>query len=157
SSGVVVRSQSRGIFLPSRSAGQRLGVVLHAGSFGLVASPLKCRRQVVEAGRDLRMMRSERLLADRQSPAEQRLGLAVPAFGGEKSRQIVQAGGDLGMLRPESLLANRQRALEQGVRRNITPLPIMKSSQVAHDSGNRRVLRPQCAVCDRQRALEERL
>ena len=50
---------------------------------------------------------AQRLLADRQGAAVQRLGLGVPALGVVDGRQVVEAAGRVGVVRAQHLLVDR--------------------------------------------------
>ena len=77
-------------------------------------------RQVVEAGGRVGVVGAQRLLADRQRQAEQRLRLPVSALGLEQLRQVVEAGGRVGVVGAQRLLADRQRQAEQRLRLGIS-------------------------------------
>jgi hypothetical protein len=59
------------------------------------------------------MVRSERLLVDREGALEERLGVGIAALIGVQHGEVVEVGGDVGMVRSERLLVDRDGAFEE--------------------------------------------
>ena len=86
---------------------QRLGL-------GIAALLPVEHREVVETGGDIRMLGTERLLADGEGAFVQRLGLGIAALRLVERREVIETGGDIRMLGAERLLADGEGALYKG-------------------------------------------
>ena len=71
----------------------------------------------------MRMLRSERLLADGEGAFEQRFSLGIAALRPLKQREVVQTDGDMRMLRTKRLLADGEGAFLQRFGLGIAALP----------------------------------
>ena len=89
------------------------------------------------------MVRTQRLLADRQGAAAQRLGLGVPALGVVEGRQVVEALGRVGVVRAQRLLADRQGAAAQRLGLGVPALGVVEGRQVVEAVGRAGVVRAQ--------------
>src|SRR5262245_2559143 len=59
----------------------------------------------------MRVLRSQRLLVDRERAPVERLGLGIATLILVHKRKVVETDGDRRMLRPQPLLVDRERAL----------------------------------------------
>ena len=92
-------------------------------------------RQVVHRDYDVRMLRRQRLLFDRQRPPQQRIGFLEAALQQVHFRQIVHGGGGARVLRPQQFFLNLQRSPEQGLGFLIPALHCVQRCQVIHGGG----------------------
>ena len=78
--------------------------------------------QIVEAGGDVGMDRTQRLFPDGQGPLVEGHGLGVLALGPIEVSQIVEAGGDSGMDGAQGLFPDGQSPLVSGTASRILAL-----------------------------------
>jgi hypothetical protein len=75
--------------------------------FGIVVPPKSAIKtgKIVEPVADIRMVRPERCLADRERPLKELLCFFIAAFGIVESGEVIESGGDGGIFISESPLA----------------------------------------------------
>ena len=76
------------------------------------------------------MVRTERLLADRQRSLVQRLGVGVATLILVERSQVVQRIRDIGMIGTEGFLLDRQRSLIQRLGLGVATLILVELSQI---------------------------
>ena len=81
---------------------------------GIAALRLVEQREVIQTGGDMRVLRTERLLADGEGAFVQRLGLGVAALRPVEHREILRDGWRLRMLGPSAFSAMARARLYKG-------------------------------------------
>jgi len=67
------------------------------------------------------MIRSQRLLIDRQSPPQQRLGGGIVASLSKQDGEVPEVSSHLGMIRSQCVLLNRQSPPQQRLGGGVIP------------------------------------
>ena len=103
------------------------------------------------------MLAAQNLLAYRQRPLDQRLGLGIAALDLPDLAEIVQERRHRGMLRTGGLFVDRQRPFEQRFGIAVAAELLVMRRQIVQGLPELRMTAPQGFFADRQRALEQRL
>ena len=78
---------------------------------------------------DIRVLRTERLLADGEGAFVQRLGLGIAALRPVEHREVVETGADIRVLRAERLLADGEGAFVQRLGLGIAALRLGRAAR----------------------------
>src|SRR5262249_10680676 len=95
----------------------------HSLTVGVAALAGQQSAQVVQAGRNLGMLRAQLPLPDRERAPRQRLGSRIVALELEQIGQGVERARDVGRAGPQLLLVNGTRAPEQRCGARIATAP----------------------------------
>ena len=115
------------------------------------------RREVIQTGGDIGVLRAERLLADGEGAFVQRLGLGIAALRPGRAREVIQTGGDIRVLRAERLLADGEGAFVQRLGLGIAALRLVELREVIQTGGDIRVIRAERLLADGEGAFGQRL
>src|ERR1700683_3936644 len=99
------------------------------------------------------MVRSERLLVDREGTLEERLGVCIVALSPVQPGEVVEADGDGRMVRSERLLVDREGALVERLGVGIAALNTVQQGEVVETDGDGRMVRSEGLLADCEGAL----
>jgi hypothetical protein len=99
------------------------------------------------------MVRSERLLVDREGTLEERLGVCIVALSTVQPGEVVEADGDGRMVRSERLLVDREGALVERLGVGIAALNTVQQGEVVETDGDGRMVRSEGLLADCEGAL----
>ena len=89
--------------------------------------------EVVEADRDVGMVRAEAFFVDGERAAHQRLGLDEPVGGLQQLGEVVESDRDVGMVRPEALFVDGERAAHQRLGLGVQRLCVEQHAELIHE------------------------
>src|SRR5258707_244335 len=87
------------------------------------------------------MLRSHRLLADRERALGERFRLGIPHLITVQHGEVAEADGAVRMVRSQHLIANRERAFEERFGLGIAALSLVQRGQIVEARGDLWMLR----------------
>src|SRR5258708_1935505 len=96
------------------------------------------------------MLRSQRLIADRERALGERLRLGIAGLILVQQGQVVEADGGVWMVRSQHLIADRERAFEERFGLGIAALSLVQRGQIVEARGDLWMLRSEHSFPDAQ-------
>jgi hypothetical protein len=114
------------------------------------------RGKIAQPLRDIRMVRTERFLVDRQRARVERFCFTVAARDLKEQTKVAQRFGNIGVVRAERLFADRQGAHRERLGLGVTPLHAVEKVQDVEGMGDVGMIGAILLLAHREHALGER-